>query len=179
MHLSTDQKGNIAEGAIALAAAKLGIVVYRPVGEGGRCDMIFELGEDLIRVQCKWAPLENDVVVVRCYSCRRSAMGLLKRTYSRAEIDAFAAYCPELDTCYFLPMDVFDGHHQVSLRIHPTRNNQRDGINWAASYEFAATLGRLGAVAQLGERRHGMAEATGSSPVGSTRSVAPPPPSLW
>jgi hypothetical protein len=65
-------------------------------------------------------------------------------------------------------MDVFDGHQQVSLRLYPTRNNQRDGINWAAHYEFAATLGRLGAVAQLGERRHGMAEVTGSIPVGST-----------
>ena len=50
--LSTDQKGNIAEAAIALAAAKLGVVVYRPLGEGGRCDMIFEIGDDLLRVQC-------------------------------------------------------------------------------------------------------------------------------
>jgi hypothetical protein len=33
---------------------------------------------------------------------------------------------------------------------------------------FDATLGREGAVAQLGERQHGMLEATGSSPVGST-----------
>jgi hypothetical protein len=32
--LTTDQKGNIAEVAIALAAIKLGIDVYWPVGEG-------------------------------------------------------------------------------------------------------------------------------------------------
>ena len=97
--LSTDQKGNIAEAAIALAAAKLGVVVYRPLGEGGRCDMIFEIGDDLLRVQCKWAPLEGDVVVVRCYSTRRTPTGFLKRTYCRAEIDVLAAYCPELVAC--------------------------------------------------------------------------------
>jgi hypothetical protein len=61
---------------------------------------------------------------------------------------------------------------RVVVRSHfglsPAKNNQKERINWAKDYEFAATLGPLGAVAQLGERRHGMAEATGSSPVGST-----------
>jgi hypothetical protein len=40
--LTTDQKGNIAELAIALAAIKLGLDVYWPLGEGGRCDLILE-----------------------------------------------------------------------------------------------------------------------------------------
>jgi hypothetical protein len=39
--LTTDQKGAIAETAIAHAATKLGIEVYRPIAEGGRFDMIF------------------------------------------------------------------------------------------------------------------------------------------
>lgn len=47
------------------------------------------------------------------------------------------------------------------------KNNQERGINRAKVYEFAATLGALGAVAQLGERQRGTLEATGSSPVGS------------
>ena len=47
--LTTDQKGNIAENAIVLAAVKLGIDVYRPVGEGGRYDMIFEIASKLWR----------------------------------------------------------------------------------------------------------------------------------
>jgi PD-(D/E)XK endonuclease len=57
--LTTDQKGNIAETAIVAAAVKLGIDVYRPVGEGGRYDMIFELDTDLVRVQYKWASLHG------------------------------------------------------------------------------------------------------------------------
>ena len=40
-------------------------------------------------------------------------------------------------------------------------------VNWAEEYEFAATLGVPGAVAQLGERERGTLEVTGSSPVGS------------
>jgi hypothetical protein len=40
----------------------------------------------------------------------------------------------------------------VRLRLAPCRNNQIVKINWAEDYEFAATLGRSGAIAQLGER---------------------------
>jgi hypothetical protein len=166
--LTTDQKGNIAELAIARDAIKFGIDVYRPVGEGGRYDLIFEIGTQLWRIQCKWAPRHGDVVVIRCYSCRRNRDGLLRRKYVEGEIDAFAAYCPDTDRCYFLPFAELVASSQIMLRLAPSKNNQQLGINWAKDYEFAATLGPLGAVAQLGERQRGTLEATGSSPVGST-----------
>jgi hypothetical protein len=41
--MTTDQKGAIAEAAIALAAMKLGVDVYRPLGEGGRYDLILDV----------------------------------------------------------------------------------------------------------------------------------------
>jgi hypothetical protein len=166
--LTTDQKGNVAELAIARDAIALGIDVYWPMGEGGRSDMIFELGDQLWRVQCKWAPRKGDVIIVRCYSCRRSRDGLVRRRYEPGEIDAFAAYCPETERSYFLPQASFAYQRQVLLRLGPTKNNQSEGIHWARDYEFTATLGALGAVAQLGERQRGTLEATGSSPVGST-----------
>jgi prevent-host-death family protein len=50
------------------------------------------------------------------------------------------------------------------MRLTAPRNAQRAALNWAADY-------RLGAVAQLGERRLGRAEATGSSPVSSTQAI--------
>ena len=50
--VTTDQKGAVAELAIALAAVRLGVDVYRPVAEGGRYDLIFEIGERLWRLQC-------------------------------------------------------------------------------------------------------------------------------
>ena len=87
--------------------------------------------------------------------------------YQPGEIDAFAAHCPDTNRSYFLPYSSFAGRTQVLLRLAPSKNNQADGINWAKDYEFAATLGAQGAVAQLGERQRGTLEATGSSPVGS------------
>jgi PD-(D/E)XK endonuclease len=167
--LTTDQKGNIAELAIAFAARKLGIDVYWPLGEGGRYDFILDLGGRLNRVQCKWAPRQGEVVVVRCYSARRNRHGLLRRVYAEGEIDAYAAYCEEMDRCFFLPYEEFVGRTQIHLRLCGASNNQKLGINWADDFDFAARIrDQVGAVAQLGERRHGMPKVTGSSPVGST-----------
>jgi hypothetical protein len=166
--LTTDQKGTIAEIAIAWEATRLGIEVYRPIGEGGRFDMIFLLGNELARVQCKWASRVGDVLLIRCYSCRRAREGLRRRRYTAEEIDAVAAYSPDLGRCFYLPIEVVAGRRDLRLRIGPTRNNQRQLVTWAKDYEFAATLGRYGAIAQLGERVHGMHEVAGSSPAGST-----------
>jgi hypothetical protein len=167
--LTTDQKGNIAETAIAAAAVRLGIDVYRPIGEGQRYDLIFDLSSRLLRVQCKWAARCGDVVVVRCYSSRRVAGGgVLSRGYTPAEIDVIAAYCDQLDMCYLLPREPWDGRRHLHLRLARCRNNQVLRTNWAKDFELAATLGRHGAIAQLGERLAGSQKVAGSSPAGST-----------
>jgi hypothetical protein len=155
--LTSDQKGSIAEAEIVCAAMKLGIGVYRPVTGGERYDLIFDRRPRLMRVQCKWAPLQQDVIVLRCYSSCRSREGSVRRIYEANELDAYAAYCVETDCCYFVPVDGLSARTQLLLRLSPPRNNQLEGINWAKDFEFAAKLGGSGAVAQLGERRAGSA----------------------
>ena len=167
--LTPDQKGAIAETTIVARAARLGVPVYRPVSEGGRYDFIFELGSELVRVQCKWAVKRGNAVVVPFYSCRRTREGLKRLCYTPDEVDAFAAYCPELDSCYYLPFRHFTSRTGVHLRVAPTRNGQANGVRWAADYDFDATLAaQRGAIAQLGERDTGSVEVAGSSPAGST-----------
>jgi hypothetical protein len=152
--LTTDQKGAVAELAIASAAAELGIGVWGAYTVE-RYDLIFDLRPGLLRVQCKWASRHDDVIVVRCYRNRRNRDGLLRQFYSPDEIDAYAAYCADVGKCYFLPIAEFANRIAIQLRLAPSRNNQNLRINWAADYEFAAKLGDRGAVAQLGERLAG------------------------
>jgi prevent-host-death family protein len=166
--LTSDQKGSIAEMAIAYAATKLGIGVYKPLSDGERYDLIFDLRPRLLRVQCKWAFVRGDTLVIHFRTCRRGPDGFIRRTYSSDEVDAIAAYCNTNARCYLLPMERFAGHQQVALRLAPSLNHQRAAINWADDFTFEATIDRSGAVAQLGERCDGIAEATGSNPVGST-----------
>jgi prevent-host-death family protein len=172
--LGTDRKGNIAEQAIALAATKLDVDVYRPVGEGGRYDLVFDVGSRLIRVQCKWARLKGDCAVVRCQSNRRGPDGFLARSYTSGEVDALAAYCVERDECYLIPIELVAGRREFRIRLAEPRNGQRGSINWARDFAFSTLdWGGVGAIAQLEERVHGMHEVAGSSPASSTVSIAP------
>jgi len=136
--LTSDQKGAIAETAIAHEAIKLGIDVYKPINEGTRYDLILDAHGRLIRVQCKWAPLHGDAITVRCCSSRRSAGGHIKRSYTPDEIDCFAVYSGDVDRCYFLPIESFPNQREIRLRLGPTRNGQRARVHWAEDYEFAA-----------------------------------------
>ena len=159
--LTSNDKGNIAEMAIALEATKLGIEVLKPVAEHVRYDLAFDLGDQILRVQCKWARLERGVVCVNLVGYRLTSRGSIRSKYSSEEIDAVAAYCQALDRVYFLPAKEVAGRAAVYLRIAPTKNAQRAAINWADEYS-------LGAIAQLGERVSGTHEVAGSSPAGST-----------
>jgi prevent-host-death family protein len=158
---STNHKGNVAEAAIAAEATKLGVDVLKPLVEHTRYDLVFDIDGHLLRVQCKWAPRNGDVVVVNLAGFRYTARGHVRSVYSADEIDAVAVYCEELNQCYLLPIDLVDGMRGLHLRLAPPRNGQRASLNWAADYE-------LGAIAQLGERLRGTQEVAGSSPASST-----------
>ena len=162
--LTTNQKGAIAEAKIAAAALEEGIGVFRPLADE-RYDLVFDTRPELLRVQCKWARVSNGAVVLRSYSSRRTLGGMVNTIYTEAEIDALAAYCPDLEECYLVPAALVAGRRIIHLRFGPSANNQRERINWAAQY-------RLGAIAQLGERPAGSREAVGSSPTSSTPEAA-------
>ena len=149
-------------------AARFGLGVLWPLTSGLRYDLVLDIEGRLYRVQCKTANRRGDVVVIGCRSCRRTAEGYARRSYSSDDVDLVAGYCVELDQIYLLEPRIFSGQTMVNLRLTETRNNQRRGIHWASEFEFAATLRSLGAVAQLGERESGTLEVTGSIPVGST-----------
>jgi prevent-host-death family protein len=163
---SRNHKGNVAELAIATAAAELGLAVLKPLTEHERYDLVLGVGGRLLRVQCKWGSLQGDVITVRLKSSYHSpTRGYVTSTYDSSEVDAVAVYCGEIGRCYLLPIDLVSGLGAVSLRLCPPRNNQRAALNWAAEYEFQ------GAVAQLEERVAGSDEVRGSSPLSSISQV--------
>ena len=132
--LSTNQKGAIAEAAVIKEAIQLGMDVYRPVVEGRRYDLILDTGARLLRTQCKWANREGSVVVVRGRTARTTTRGYVYGTYTSAEIDGIAAWCPDTDACYFVPIGEIEGRAVMHLWLEPARNRQESLVHWAAQY---------------------------------------------
>jgi prevent-host-death family protein len=138
-----NQKGAIAEAAVALAALELGVGVYRPVSEHNRCDLVFDVGGRLQRVQVKTARKIADVVSINLVGCRHTPNGYVRRRYMPDEVDLFAAYCHETRIAYLFPFALVSGQGSIQLRLTAPRNNQRAAIHFASEFELP------GAVAQL------------------------------
>jgi len=83
--LTTSEKGGAAELRIAAEAARLGIVVSRPLTDGGRYDLVFDLGRGLQRIQCKWSPRVGETVVVRARTNRCTPAGYVRGWYGADE----------------------------------------------------------------------------------------------
>ena len=165
--LSSDRKGAIAEAKIAAAAVDLGISILRPINEHARYDLGFDVGDKILRVQCKWGRLDDDGAVVQVQlqgSWLSPTAGYVRSSYSAEEIDLVAVYCHPLDRCYLLPIALVAGRRAIFLRLTPPKNGQRACINLADDFEFS------GAVAQLVEHQSGTLRARGSSPLSSTPS---------
>ena len=113
--LSTNRKGAIAETAIAAAATKLGVSVLRPIVEHERYDLAFEIGDEILRVQCKWGALRDDGAVMRGqpHELLVHAQAGIRRYYTEDEIDLVAVYCGELDRCYLLPSKLVAGRRSI------------------------------------------------------------------
>ena len=86
---SPNVKGNVAELAIAKAAAELGLPVYGPLTEHGRYDLVIEIGARLFRVQCKWGRLmhEKSVIYVQTGGNRSTPGGYVRSVYTAEEVD--------------------------------------------------------------------------------------------
>ena len=155
-------KGAIAEAAITSMAVEHGVVVLRPLVEGRRYDLVFDIADRLYRVQCKWAPRRGRIIDVHLATCRHTPRGAVYTTYDAEQVDAVAVYCQELKQAYWLPIEMVAGRRGIYLRLQPTANNQRSAINYAEQFLLP------GAIAQLGERLAGSQKVVGSSPTSST-----------
>ena len=107
--LTPSQKGAVAEAQVAAAAIRMRLLVLRPWTEGGRYDLGIDLGEQLLRVQCKWASQRGDVLTASCRTSRHTPRGYLRTTYAASEIDAIGLYAPSTDRCYLIPIDEVEG----------------------------------------------------------------------
>jgi len=153
--LTPSQKGAVAEAAITAMAIQLGLVVLRPLCEGRRYDLAIDLEPELLRVQCKLARCLPGVLSVRLQTCRYTPGGYVRTSYTQSEVDAIAAYSPELHRGFLIPISEASGRRSIHLRLAPTKNNQAEGIKWARDYEFASGIERLRSGAEPRPRESG------------------------
>jgi hypothetical protein len=125
--------------AVLAALREIGYSTLVPFGENTRYDLVIDDGERLYRVQCKTGRLRRGAVIFpTCSSyAHHPNPKMLQRDY-KGEIDLFAVYCPETTDVYLIPIDDVEAKRRASLRVLPSRNNQRQRIRDANDYLVAS-----------------------------------------
>lgn len=129
--------GDLAEIMVAADLLRRGHKIAIPYGEDWDYDLILRRdGGRLERIQCKYTRSDGAIVIVRCRSHSLTS-GRIRATkhYTQREIDWIAVYDATTDRCYYVPAaELGDGRCELSLRLAPSKNNQRVGIRPAVDY---------------------------------------------
>lgn len=132
----TKSVGELSELCVAVALSRAGYLVAKPLGENARYDLVIDDGKTLARVQVKTGRLLNGAVVFKAHSTHSHRNGIACKPYTN-EIDFFGVYCPALNSSYLIPI-ADTARLSVSLRVHPTKNDQHSHVRWAQPYLLSA-----------------------------------------
>lgn len=120
---------------MASKLAANGITSSFPIGDSMRYDLILELNGMFARAQVKSRKSNNGVLGVDTWNTSTRNGKFIQKRYHPGEIEAFIVYNPSSDSLYILPLDMLLQQGRISLRLEPPKNQQRQGILWAADYE--------------------------------------------
>ena len=131
---NTKAIGDQSELEVAVALARAGYIVSKPLGDSHRYDLIIDDGVTLSRVQVKTGKLASGAIRVSCCSSHRHRGGTA-RSY-RGEIDYIGVFCPQTGEAYLVPeSEIVESY--MHLRVAPTVNRQDRHIRWASRYKLA------------------------------------------
>jgi hypothetical protein len=132
---NTKAIGDLSELEVALALARAGYIVSKPLGDSHRYDLIIDDGQTLSRVQVKTGRL-NSQGAIRVSCCSSHAhRGGASRPY-RGEIEYIGVFCPQTGEAYLVPESEIVNSF-MHLRVAPTANRQDRHIRWASQYRLA------------------------------------------
>jgi hypothetical protein len=131
--MSTAATGNATEAAVLKALIDRGLDVLVPFGGGQPFDLVVHLdGARFIRIQCKTARRRGGAML---FNSRTTDHGRGRLPYDGLA-DAFGVYAPWIDAVYLLPVSEVTAY-VLTLRLDPTKNNQRVGVRFAGDYLLA------------------------------------------
>lgn len=126
----TKDKGDL---GVAKAFADLvdkGFMVLFPATEHAPFDLVAYRDDRFVRVQVKYRSMRSGKVFVDFRSIWSDRNGAHKKMVDKSAIDALCVYCPDTDECYYVRPSDF--RQSVTLRVTPSRNNQKVGVLPAA-----------------------------------------------
>jgi len=141
MTRDTKQVGEASEARILSELKSLGYTVLTPFGDNAKYDLVYDKDGEFIRVQVKTGKIhDSGVVKFRLRTAgHNNTDGTYRKSYTEDDIEQFAVYCPQNDSCYLIDFEDTP-EATMSLRIEPSDNGQTKGVNMAEDYLLTERL---------------------------------------
>ncbi len=128
--MHSKNKGNIGELSIAAELSKMGYCVFTELGDLSKVDLIAELDDRLIKIQCKALTSKNGKIALDSI---KSGPGY-KFRYTTDHFDVIAVYILDKDLIMYMSSSELTTKDQHTLRVEPTKNGQVEGIRFVEDY---------------------------------------------
>ncbi len=127
----TNKKGDIAEYAVMLHAARKGYYAAK-MPQDCPYDLVIDRGNGPERVQVKYRTVtKQGSVSIRI----QNGSFTNRRTYTEKDLDWFAVYNPDSDTVYLIPSSVCKDAAEITLRLEPAKNKQTKKVRLLSDYK--------------------------------------------
>lgn len=131
-------KGTLAETRVISDLYLKGFSVSVPMDDLLPFDLIAISRElDLYKIQVKYCSCgQKDTVSVEVKNSMSNRNLTYSRRYTKKEVDVFAAYIYDIDTCVYIKSDILDEVvHSFNIRIKDSvKNGQRKGVRFYKDY---------------------------------------------
>lgn len=129
----TKTKGDLGVLKAQLDLYKKGYMILIPQTEHAPFDLVAYKNDKFLRVQVKYRAAKGGSIQVNFHTCWTDKHGTHTKDYDKSEIDLMCVYCPDTDKCYYINPN--ECSKNFSIRLLPSKNNQKVGVNLAKNYE--------------------------------------------
>jgi hypothetical protein len=133
----TKDKGDLGVGFAVADLLKAGIQPALLISEHLPFDLIaVSSGGVLRRVSVKYRKMRGNCIKIELNSIWSDRRGIHRRKVDLSTFDCLAVFCQDTGLVYYLrasELETVPGGY-LSLRIAPTKNNQHQGVRWAADF---------------------------------------------
>lgn len=135
--MNTKDIGLLTEAKVLLKFIEFGYKASIPYGENSRYDLIVDNGK-LYRVQCKTARLSRGNIVANAYSQYGKGDSMVRKRYTKEEIDLVAIYYPPTDQVYIIGGNEIGRHNVYTLTFE--QSIFRPNTKLASDFEFEKVM---------------------------------------
>lgn len=123
--MNSKNKGNIGEAKVVADLISKGYDIALPFGDNLPFDII-AITQDLrfIKVQVKYCSLKDGKIRLRNQKMSCNTKRTYTTTYTVAEVDVFAVYCPDNDTLLYVDSKEVVNTSEFAIRFDSPKNGQ-------------------------------------------------------